>query len=138
MGLVECPHSRRWVLDFGAFALRVHRWYGSDDSRAHHDHPHWFLTVCAWGGYTDVSPACRDHLGPGSVRFRPAAHRHTVEVDPGGALTLLVTGPAVRRWGFWVDGKLVKRDKYFAELGHHPCEDGKPPVRMRPDGSRIR
>lgn len=137
VGLDECPYARRWALDFGAFSIRAHRWFASDDRRAFHDHAWWFLTIVVWGGYTDVSPAGRDRLRIGSVRFRPATHRHTVEVDEGGAVTLLITGPVVRRWGFWVDGKLHRRDRYFATAGHHPCVDGHPPVRQRPDGTRI-
>lgn len=138
LGLAECPYLRRWVLDFGPFALRLHRWTASDDSRAFHDHPWWFVTVVLWGGYIDVSPEGRDRLGLGSVRFRPAEHRHTVEVEHVPTWTLLVTGRPSRRWGFWVDGeKLIKRDKYFAEHGHHPCAPSAAPVRMKPNGERI-
>jgi hypothetical protein len=128
---------RRWVLDFGLFALRLHRWYASDDRRAHHDHQWWFLTLVLWGGYTDVSPGVRDRLRFGSIRFRSALHRHTVEVPRRGATTFLITGPVRRRWGFWVNGKLHLRDRYFATSGHHPCGDAGEPVRRRPDGSRI-
>lgn len=137
MGLPECPYFRRWVLDFGLFALRVHRWERSDDERAFHDHAWWFLTLVLAGAYDDVSPAGVDPLRRFSVRFRPATHRHTVKILVPGTWTFLVTGPVVRRWGFWVKDKLIKRDKYFAVHGHHPCEDGQPPVRMRPGGSRI-
>jgi hypothetical protein len=136
LGLPECPYMRRWVLDFGLFALRVHRWEASDDKRAFHDHAWWFLTLVLWGSYVDVSPSGRDRLRFGSIRFRRADHKHTVEVQRRGTWTLLVTGPVARRWGFWVGEKLFKRDKYFATHGHHPC-DGAEPVRMRPDGTRI-
>lgn len=137
LGLRPCPYLRRWVLDFGSFALRVHRWEASDDTRAFHDHPWWFLTCVLRGSYVDVSPQGRDLLRAGSIRFRPADHKHTVEIQTPGTWTVLVTGPAVRRWGFWVKGKLWKRDKYFAVNGHHPCIEGQPPVRMKPDGSRV-
>ena len=136
LGLPECPYLKRWVLDVGPFAVRLHRWTASDDARAFHDHPWWFLTLVLWGGYTDVSPQGRDRLTMGSVRFRSAAHRHTVEVDRT-TWTLLLTGRATRRWGFWVGDKLVKRDKYFATLGHHPCAPSSAPVRMKPSGERI-
>ena len=136
LGLSECPYMHRWVLDFGVFAIRLHRWFSSDDARAFHDHPWWFLTLVLWGGYTDVSPEGRDALGVGSVRFRPAHHKHTVEISRP-TWTLLVTGPPARRWGFWIDGKLRKRDKYFATHGHHPCVPAGLPVRMRPSGERI-
>jgi hypothetical protein len=137
LGLAECPYMRRWVIDFGVFALRLHRWQGSDDSRAFHDHAWWFITLLLWGAYTDVSEQGDDTLTPGSIRYRPATHKHTVKILEPGTWTFLITGPVMRRWGFWVKGKLWKRDKYFAVNGHHPCMEGDAPVRQRPDGSRI-
>lgn len=137
MGLEECPYMRRWVADFGPLAVRLHRWERSDDARAFHDHAWWFLTLVLRGSYADESPAGRDVLTAGSVRYRSSSHKHTVQVLRPGTWTLLVTGRPVRRWGFWVRGKLVMRDKYFATTGHHPCDPSGAPVRRRPDGSRI-
>lgn len=137
IGLPECPYMRRWVADFGAFAIRLHRWQASDDERAFHDHAWSFLTCVLWGSYIDVSPDGDDLLTMGSIRFRNASHKHTVKILKPGTWTLLVTGPVVRRWGFWVNGKLHRRDRYFATSGHHPCDPAGPPVRLRPDGSRI-
>src|ERR1700722_4369121 len=112
----------RWVLDLGLLSVRLHHWTGSDDDRALHDHPWWFVTLVLAGGYRDVSEDGEDRVGPGSVRFRRATYRHTVQVDPGGCWTLLLTGPERREWGFWVGGRFRKRNKYFYEHGHHPCE----------------
>lgn len=137
VGLPECPYLRRWVLDFGIFSLRIHRWEASDDERAFHDHPWWFLTFVLWGSYTDLSPGREDRLGLGSIRFRAAKHKHTVKIHKPGTWTFLVTGPVSRRWGFWVNNKLHLRDRYFATSGHHPCDSAHKPVRQRPDGSRI-
>jgi hypothetical protein len=128
---------RRWVIDCGPFAVRLHRWQASDDARAFHDHAWWFLTLVLWGSYVDVSPAERDRLRLGSIRFRRADHQHTVEVQRPGTWTLLITGRPRRRWGFWVDGKLWKRDRYFATNGHHPCDAGGAGIRLRPNGERI-
>lgn len=137
IGLAECPYFRRWVIDFGAFALRVHRWQSSDDARAYHDHAWSFLTIVLWGSYMDVSPEGSDLLTTGSVRFRRASHKHTVKILKPGTWTALITGPVIRRWGFWVNGKLHRRDRYFATAGHHPCDPSGSPVRQRPDGTRI-
>jgi len=136
IGLPECPYMRRWVLDFGAFAIRLHRWEASDDARAFHDHAWWFLTLVLWGSYADVSASGTDVLRMGSTRFRRAMHAHTVRVLRPGTWTLLITGRPVRRWGFWVRGKMMRRDKYFAVYGHHGC-NGIGAVRMDPDGKRI-
>lgn len=141
LGLPECPYLERWVLDFRRFSIRIHRWFGSDDKRAFHNHAWWFFTLVLWGSYIDRSAAGNDHLRPLSCRFRPAQHSHTVDVQkPGRTWTLLITGRTddeAIRWGFWVNGKLIKRDKYFAVHGHHPCEVGGQPVRIAPDGRRI-
>ena len=128
LGRPECPYLQRWAVMVGLFSVRVHHFYRSDDERAFHDHPWWFLTLVLRGGYTDVSPCpvCEgnpalklicgtgkpggtcggtgeqlDHITAGSVRFRPALHQHTVRVDPGGVWTVILTGPNRRVWGFW-------------------------------------
>lgn len=153
LGRPECPYLRRWAVQAGLFSVRVHHFYRSDDERAFHDHPWWFVTLVLKGGYTDVSeyetsicsrcvtpdPDCYichgetlkvetlDHLGVGSVRYRPALHQHTVRVDPGGVWTVIVTGPNRRTWGFWErlpDGRrrFRKANKWFFLHGHHPCD----------------
>jgi len=151
-GLKECPYFYRWIIDFGAFAIRLHNWLSDDDHRAYHDHPYWFLTIVLKGGYTDVSPVkklwwdnplieleteSRDVLRFGAIRFRPADYKHSVQDVIPGTWTLLVSGAPSRRWGFWKDGKRWTRDKYFAEQGHHPCDPADAGVRLKPDGTRI-
>jgi hypothetical protein len=56
------------------------------------------------------------------MAYRPSLHRHTVSVDKGGCWTIMLTGPQVRKWGFWVKDKFVKANKYFLIWGHHHCE----------------
>ena len=122
LGLPGCPYVIRWKIEAGSWSIRLHHWLGPDDDRAFHDHPWWFTTLVLRGGYTDASPAGREHLQAGSVRYRPALHQHTVFPDPGGAWTVIVTGRKVRPWGFWQAGKFVKANKWFASRGHHPCD----------------
>ena len=121
LGLPECPFVFRWIAETPLMSFRIHHWTGPDDDRAFHDHPWWFWTLVVSGGYTDRNPAGNDHLGRFSVRFRKAHHRHTVIPDDGGAWTILVTGPVSRSWGFWLNGKFRKANKYFLTYGHHPC-----------------
>lgn len=140
LGLPECPYMTRWVADFGPFALRLHHWHRSDDVEHWHDHAWAFATFCFWGGYTDHSPQGTDVVRAPAVRLRDAAHRHGVAVHPGGAWTLMVTGRDARRWGFWVNGKRLGRDKFFANVGHHPCDpldSSQYRVRFKPKGGRI-
>jgi hypothetical protein len=121
LGRPDCPYLIRWVLNLGLFSVRLHHWLGSDDPRAHHDHPWWYLTLVLWGGYVDSFPGGSDKLGMGSMRFRRSSWIHTVKVNPGGCWTLMLTGPEVRDWGFWVGGKFVRRNKYFFRHGVHEC-----------------
>lgn len=122
LGLPECPYVIRWSVETPLGSLRVHHWLASDDPRAVHDHPWWFLTFIIHGGYTDKSPAGDEHLRRGAVRYRRALHRHTVVPDEGGAWTVLLTGRPLRAWGFWLDGKFRKANKWFLTYGHHPCD----------------
>jgi hypothetical protein len=107
---------------FGVFSLRLHHWHSSDDDRNFHDHPYSFYTVVLKGSYTDVSDNGEHLMLPGRVTYRPAEYRHYVKVPDGGCWTLLLTGPVVRKWGFWVRGKFRKANKYFLMYGHHPCK----------------
>lgn len=122
LGLAECPYVIRWIAETPWASARVHHWLGPDDDRAFHDHPWWFLTFVARGGYTDENPDGGEHLQAPALRFRPALHRHTVVPDEGGAWTLLLTGRIARPWGFWRGGtKFIRANKWFLSRGHHPC-----------------
>lgn len=83
----------------------------SNDDRALHDHPWCNISLVLAGGHIEVMPA--DHLGPagkvwrvfrapGSLTFRRAIASHRLVV-PGNApaVTLFLTGPTIRDWGFW-------------------------------------
>lgn len=163
LGIEKCPYLVRWVLNFGLFSLRVHHWLASDDQRHVHNHAWWFITFVIWGEYEDIVPGDTpsdgtikiqysntdytynhytgnfdtiERMTPGIIRYRPADHAHMVKVIKP-AWTFLITGRAKRPWGFFVNGKFKKANKYFFEEGHHPCQDGQAPVRT-PTPERIR
>lgn len=135
------------------FKIRLHHFYRSDEDDLH-DHPWWFLTLVLKGYYEDwvdcptckgvgalvyersKSPTiaircpncggrrqvCGTKMRPGTVRFRPANHRHRVVTD--GVWTLVLSGPAVRDWGFWINGKWMRQRAYFRQYGGHAaCDD---------------
>jgi hypothetical protein len=58
-------YSTVWSLRIPGTTLsvRLHHWYGSDDTRAHHSHPQWFRTLVLWGAYDDYSPESRNENG---------------------------------------------------------------------------
>lgn len=151
LGDPECPYLRRWAVDFGPFAVRLHHWYRSDDKRAPHTHPWWFVTLVLRGAYDDWSypphPDAEiafverasgavleipdlenrivDHLHAGSVRFRPADHVHSVAVRPGGCWTLMVSGRPSRKWGFWT--RRADGSPRFKRSNKYFMEDGHHP-----------
>jgi len=122
LGKPECPYIKRWVLNLGLFSLRIHRWISSDDQRHFHDHPWWYWSLILYGGYFDVSEAGEEYRPPWSTRFYEATHRHSVRIPLDGCWTFLITGPESRQWGFWVNGRFRKRNRYFYDNRHHPCE----------------
>lgn len=105
------------------------------DADLPHDHPWPFLTFIVRGGYDDIvrcacqrmpsyiadeiertgeywCPACGglglvvgERLSAPCVRLRRATHAHQTRTDHRGAWTLVVTGPRLREWGFWRDGR---------------------------------
>lgn len=143
LGIEECPYLKRWVLNFGWFSLRLHRWLASDDQRHYHNHAWWFITWVISGEYEDITPYddkygeapdgvftmhYTERMKTGMIKHRPANHSHKVKVLRP-TWTFLITGPVEQPWGFFVRGKFKKANKYFFEEGHHPCSEGQPPVR---------
>lgn len=46
-----------------------------------------------------------DRMTPGTLRYRPARHRHRTCVGPRGCWTLVLMGPLRQRWGFFHAGR---------------------------------
>lgn len=125
LGDPKCPYMRRWVLNLGLFSIRLHHWLRGDDPRHMHDHPWWWFSLVLKGILIDVTESGEEMLPPGSLRYHPALHKHTVKTN--GCWTLLLTGPERRIWGFWVARRSghpywVRASRYFRKKGHHPCE----------------
>ena len=121
IGPKHCPYIKRWVIDLGLFSIRLHHWIKSDDLRFPHDHAWNFYSIVLSGYITDRADGVDTKRRRGSIVYFPADHRHSVVVDKP-CWTLLLTGPTIRQWGYWTNGKFRKRNKYFYEHGHHdPC-----------------
>lgn len=88
------------------FNAYLHRFNHDDDARACHDHPWWSVSCVLSGPMLEVMrgrdgvETIRDvHIGDVVIRSAKAAHRMIVPYP--GALTLFLTGPRIRTWGFW-------------------------------------
>lgn len=111
--------KRWWIIPRNRFMnLYLHQFLGSDDDRALHDHPWWFVSWIIKGEYDELTPGPRFDVDRDSLKrtlrmrwsivFRPAdwAHRvQLIQVHEGQWVeqpvwTLILTGSRGRKWGF--------------------------------------
>lgn len=125
LGLPECPYMRRYVLNLKWFSIRLHIWYRSDDKRYMHNHAFNFWTVVLKGSYVDVTSdiSNADYMEAPCIRYRPANHTHFVGWPEHGTITLLFCGPKIQKWGFKVNGKIMRPLRFFSRYGHPPCSE---------------
>jgi hypothetical protein len=103
------PYLLRWILFRQGTKPRVyiHHFMRSDDDRALHDHPWWFVSILLRGSYLEHGPGgARVRRAP-SIAFRPLDTRHRIELLRQPVWTLFITGPRVRGWGFWCEDRFV-------------------------------
>lgn len=93
---------RWWVIPRNAFCnVYLHDILHSDDDRAMHDHPWANTSFLLFGSYIEHTPDGVFTRVAGQVIERAAEALHRLEVIPGQrAVSLFMTGPAVRDWGF--------------------------------------
>ena len=80
----------------------LHKFLGSDDDRALHDHPWYSFSLLLKGRMIEHLPDDRKRtIIARKLTIRPPEFQHRIELPAGEtAVTLFVTGPAVRNWGF--------------------------------------
>lgn len=117
----ECPYLTRWCFITPLFSIRLHKWLGPDDDRHFHNHPWNFIIFVLKGSYLDITKNGVQYMKRFSLTYRSYKHSHTVEPLDKPTWTLILTGPKINNWGFWVGNKLVRPLKYFYKKGHHPC-----------------
>ena len=153
IGPPECPLLDRLtvVKHRRIGGLLLHRFYPNADDRNVHDHPWWFMTLVLRGGYDDMKqcrqcegsgrfydevdfyacPRCkgegvimRERMRAGMLRFRPALHAHRTQVSSSGCVTLVLTGPTVREWGFYLGSSWQQWRSYIRQHGEaHRCDE---------------
>lgn len=121
IGAADDPYLLRWyMIPRNPFVnVYLHKFLRSDDDRALHDHPWWFVSLILRGAYAEVTEEGERERGPMSIAFRPATLRHRVRLfeqfrvvsrdngvvrtvlEPVPCWTLIVTGRRSRTWGFW-------------------------------------
>lgn len=93
---------RWWVVPRNAWCnVYLHDFGRSDDDRALHDHPWANTSFLIAGRYIEHTPDGSFMRVPGDTVNRAAEALHRIELFPGErALSLFVTGPKIREWGF--------------------------------------
>lgn len=104
----------------------LHRFSGSDDDRALHDHPWWSVSFLLKGQLAEVfyhktkTPTaelvtrywrCYRAIPRFLPVFRRATHTHRLVLVKGPAWTLFITGPRVREWYFHCPQGLIHYSK---------------------------
>ncbi len=95
-------YMRRWHLRRkpGRHNLYLHRYDGSDDDRALHDHPWRSVGVVLWGRLYEATPTGVRRLWPFIPKYRSAKYAHRLILESRVAYTLFFTFPKEREWGF--------------------------------------
>ena len=143
IGGLDDPYMLRWYVipRNPLINVYVHKFVRSDDDRALHDHPWWFVSLILRGQYDEVTERGVGRRRAGTVAFRPAEWRHRVrllalsgsDLRKGGELpcwTVIITGPKRRGWGFWckqtlmtMSGRHVEHEQFvpWREWGDGGC-----------------
>ena len=138
---------RWWVIPRNPWCnVYLHEIRKSDDDRALHDHPWDNTSLLLAGGYVEHTPEGAFDRSVGDIVQRRAEDLHRLEVRPGGsALSLFLTGPKVREWGFeclqgWVHWQDFTSPEDSSQIGRGCGEPGEPtPTQGRPvrDGDPV-
>lgn len=119
-------------------AVFLHRMEAPDPGVDLHDHPWWFVSLVLRGGYTEERAAVREAAFFADVaeRFPVSTHRGIVTERPAGSIksmrldechriirltgrtswSLVITGPVVRRWGFFLPSGWISEPEYDATV----------------------
>jgi hypothetical protein len=118
----------------------LHEIVRSDDDRAFHDHPWANRSFLIFGCYREHTPEGLFIRREGDVIDRPAGALHRLEVfDGGAAISLFMTGPKLREWGFacpqgWVHWADFTSPDDSSQTGRG-CGEHDAPTRISEPGS---
>ena len=113
VGGEQNPYMLRWWLipRNRILNIYIHMFLKSDDDRALHDHPWASLSLLCRGTLKEVTKTPElgedqflvDTIKAGDWSYRPAAYAHRIIVQPQKEtpITVFITGPRFREWGFY-------------------------------------
>ncbi len=95
-------YLHRWHLrrKSGSWNLYLHKYLGSDDDRALHDHPWKSISILLWGNLEEKEQNKTYRLWWLLPKYRHAKHAHCIILKSPIAYTLFFTFKKEREWGF--------------------------------------
>lgn len=115
--LVDYDYMARWYVipRNRFFNIYLHDFYGSNGDTMH-DHPWCSASFVLDGYYIEHTPKGEFYRKAGSLTFRKPTSLHWIEVEQP-VLTLFVTGPVIRNWGFQCNDEWVPHEVFLASRG---------------------
>ena len=95
-------YMKRWYVlpRSKVFCLYLHKFEGSDEDRALHDHPAINISFLLDGFYLEHTPDGVIERKQGQLIIRRAKALHRIELHKGSCWTLFIFFPKYRNWGF--------------------------------------
>ncbi|MBD2857896.1 hypothetical protein IB286_02675 [Spongiibacter sp. KMU-158] len=100
------------------FNVYLHHVQGNDPDTHLHDHPWLFnCSIVLRGEIDETLPKRHRVLKEGTVTGRMSRAPHRLDLRSNDSLTLFLTGPKIRRWGFYTEKGWVDSDQYLRQGG---------------------
>lgn len=101
------------------FNVYLHHVQADDPDDKLHDHPWLFnCSIVLRGRIEETLPRGRRVLGCGSMTARLSRAPHRLALQSDDSLTLFITGPKIRRWGFYTERGWVDSSDYLQADGN--------------------
>jgi hypothetical protein len=121
-----------WIPRNKFFNIYIHRFLHDDEDCALHDHPWWSCSFILDGDYFEHFQNETLYRGTGSLTFRLPKTAHRISLprhagdQPIHAISLFLTGPTMRVWGFHCPKGWVPWDKFVDARDHGAVGGGCP------------
>lgn len=115
------PYLNRWYLipRNKYFNIYLHEFLRDDNDEALHDHPWWSLSFLLQGHLQEQRSYNGPYtwIGQGSIVFRRAKFAHRIALlSDNKPITLFMTGPVIRPWGFHCPTGWVPWEKFIPRV----------------------
>ncbi len=138
--VIGTDYLRRWwiIPRNEGCNVYLHEFRHSDDDRALHDHPWSNTSFLLKGEYLEHTTDGTFHRRAGDIVTREATALHRIElINDAPAVSLFITGPKVRDWGFacpqgWVPWQVFTDPNDTGQVGRGCGEY--PPTKADSDG----